>query len=89
MIGHLRGSVLVRDALTGTVVLDVSGVGYQLTVSWQTFAEVPEEGESCSLWVHTHVREDVLALYGFLQPEERRMYRKASPPGADFQHIMT
>ena len=39
MIGHLRGSVLVRDALTGTIVLDVGGVGYQLTVSWQTFAE--------------------------------------------------
>ena len=75
MIGHLRGSVLVRDALTGTIVLDVGGVGYQLTVSWQTFAEVPDEGEECSLWVHTHVREDALALFGFVRPEERRMFQ--------------
>lgn len=75
MIGHLRGIVLVRDALTGTIVLDVGGVGYQLIVSWQTFADVPDEGEACSLWVHTHVREDVLALYGFTQPEERRMFQ--------------
>ncbi|MEM6291370.1 MAG: Holliday junction branch migration protein RuvA [Myxococcota bacterium] len=75
MIGHLRGTVFVRDALTGTIVLDVNGVGYQLTVSWQTFAEVPEESEDCGLWVHTHVREDVLALYGFGRPEERRMFQ--------------
>lgn len=75
MIGHLRGVVLVRDALTGTIVLDVGGVGYQLTVSWQTFAGVPDEGEDCSLWVHTHVREDVLALYGFVRTEERRMFQ--------------
>ena len=75
MIGHLRGSVLVRDALTGTIVLDVGGVGYQLTVSWQTFAEVPDEGQECALWVHTYVREDALALFGFIRPEERRMFQ--------------
>jgi len=75
MIGHLSGVVLVRDALTGTIVLDVHGVGYQLTVSWQTFADVPDEGEECSLWVHTHVREEALALYGFMRPEERRMFQ--------------
>lgn len=75
MIGHLRGIVLVRDALTGSIVLDVGGVGYQLIVSWQTFAEVPEHNEECSLWVHTHVREDALALYGFVVPEERRMFQ--------------
>ncbi len=75
MIGHLRGNVLVRDALTGTIVLDVGGVGYQLTVSWQTFAEVPEEGQDCALWVHTHVREDALSLFGFVRPEERRMFQ--------------
>lgn len=75
MIGHLRGIVLVRDALTGTIVLDVGGVGYQLIVSWQTFAEVPGQDEECSLWVHTHVREDALALYGFVLPQERRMFQ--------------
>ncbi len=75
MIGHLQGTVLVRDALTGTIVLDVGGVGYQLTVSWQTFADVPAEGEPCALWVHTHVREDTLALFGFTRTEERRMFQ--------------
>lgn len=75
MIGHLRGIVLVRDALTGTIVLDVGGVGYQLIVSWQTFADVPGHAQECSLWVHTHVREDALTLYGFTVPEERRMFQ--------------
>ncbi len=75
MIGHLRGTVHLRDALTGTIVLDVGGVGYQITVSWQTFAEVPEVGEPCSLWIHTHVREETLALFGFIKTEERRMFQ--------------
>lgn len=75
MIGWLRGVVRVRDPLTGTVVLDVSGVGYQITVSWQTFASVPDEGESCELWIHTHTREDLLALFGFSSLEEKRMFQ--------------
>lgn len=75
MIGHLRGKVLVRDPLLGIVLLDVAGVGYQITVSWQTFASVPEAPEACSLWIHTQVREDVLALYGFASPGEKRMFQ--------------
>lgn len=74
MIGWLDGIVRLRDPLSGTVILDVGGVGYQLTVSWQTFARVPEVGQRTSLWVHTHAREDVLALYGFGTPEEKQMY---------------
>ena len=75
MIGYLRGVVLVRDAVGGTVVLDVGGVGYQVIVSWQTFTAVAEVGEETELWIHTHVREDTLALFGFATPEEKRMFQ--------------
>lgn len=75
MIGWLSGIVRVRDPLTGEVVLDAGGVGYQLTVSWQTFASVGAVGERCELWVHTHVREDVIGLFGFATVEEKRMFR--------------
>ncbi len=75
MIGWLSGIVRHRDPLTGIVILDVGGVGYELTVSWQTFADVPEADQPCALWVHTHVREDVLALFGFSSREEKRMFQ--------------
>lgn len=75
MIGWLSGIVRARDPLAGEVILDVGGVGYQLTVSLQTLASVPTNGEPCELWIHTHVREDVLALFGFGDATERRMFR--------------
>jgi Holliday junction DNA helicase RuvA len=74
MIGWLSGIVRLRDAATGVVVLDVAGVGHQLMVSLQTLAAVPEIGEPCELWVHTHAREDVLALFGFATLEEKRVF---------------
>lgn len=74
MIGWLGGEVRVRDPLAGVVIVEAGGVGYQVAVSWQTFARVPEVGERCELFVHTHVREDVLALFGFATLEERRMF---------------
>jgi Holliday junction DNA helicase RuvA len=75
MIGWLRGKVKVRDVGRGEVVLDVGGVGYVAAVSWQTLAAVPEEGQPCALWIHTHVREDALALYGFASTAERDAFR--------------
>jgi holliday junction DNA helicase RuvA len=75
MIGWLSGDVRARDPLTGEVIIDAGGVGYQLVVSWQTFAAVPEIGQRAELWVHTHVREDVLALFGFATVAEKRMFR--------------
>jgi Holliday junction DNA helicase RuvA len=74
MIGWLGGSVRSRDPLAGVVTIEAGGVGYQVVVSWQTFARVPEPGQRCELHIHTHVREDVLALYGFADPQERRMF---------------
>ena len=67
VIGFLSGTVFDRDLTHGRVILDVHGVGYELTVSLQTLAEVPEPGEECRLWVHTHAREDTLGLFGPLE----------------------
>jgi holliday junction DNA helicase RuvA len=75
MIGWLSGVVRARDPLTGEVILEAGGVGYQVVVSWQTFAVVPEIGQRAELWIHTHVREDVLALFGFATVVEKRMFR--------------
>ena len=75
MIGWLRGLVRVRDALRGEVVLDVGGVGYLVTVSWQTQGDVPEVEQPCQLWVHTHVREEALQLFGFSSTAERDVFR--------------
>jgi len=74
MIGWLSGKVLVRDPRTGTVVLDVGGVGYEVRVSIQTLGSVGAVGSSLALWVHTHVREDMIALFGFASPLEKELF---------------
>ncbi|MBX7083573.1 MAG: Holliday junction branch migration protein RuvA [Nannocystaceae bacterium] len=75
MIGWLSGTVAARDPIAGELVLAAGGVGYQVAVSLQTLAAVPAVGEPCTLWIHTHVREDVIALFGFADPIERRAFR--------------
>jgi Holliday junction DNA helicase RuvA len=75
MIGWLSGKVVVRDPAAGLVVLNVGGVGYQITVPLQTLASIPGEGKKCELWIHTHVREEVLALYGFASPREKGVFK--------------
>ena len=75
MIGWLSGTVRARDPISGEVIVDTGGVGYQITVSLQTLAAVPEVGLPVTLWIHTHVREEALALFGFAEPVERRAFR--------------
>lgn len=75
MIGWLSGVVKRRDPASGVVILDVNGVGYELFVSIQTLAGVPAEGEPVELWVHTNVREDAITLFGFVEAEERVLFR--------------
>ena len=53
------------------LIVDVGGVGYQVFVSLQTFYRLPERGRPVSLHIHTHVREDVLQLFGFLDEQEK------------------
>ncbi|HET6585231.1 MAG TPA: Holliday junction branch migration protein RuvA [Nannocystaceae bacterium] len=75
MIGWLSGTVRARDPISGEVIVDTGGVGYQVAVSLQTLAAVPEVGQPVTLWIHTHVREEVLALFGFAEQVERRAFR--------------
>lgn len=74
MIGRLTGKV-VAETLDG-VVLDVGGVGYELAVPLGTLGRArADDAGRVSLWVHTHVREDQLALYGFSDENERIAFR--------------
>ncbi len=72
MIAHLSG--LVRRAGPDFVVLDVGGVGYLVSVSATTRQKLPAPGGEYELHIHTHVREDQLALYGFASVEELEMF---------------
>ena len=74
MIGWLSGIIISRDARQGVVILNVGGVGYELRVSLQTLAAVGEVDELCTLWVHTHAREDQLALFGFATQAEKTLF---------------
>jgi Holliday junction DNA helicase RuvA len=75
MIGWLIGKVRARDPASGRVVVDVAGVGYEVQVSMQTLGGVPELGGDVELHIHTHVREDQLTLFGFVDPRERLLFR--------------
>ena len=74
MIAHLRGKLLAKHP--NQAIVDVGGVGYDVTVSVPTFSELPAPGSEVSLHIHTHVREDVIALYGFLRPAEKQLFEK-------------
>jgi Holliday junction DNA helicase RuvA len=69
MIAHLRGRVLRKAP--HEVVMDVGGVGYRVAIPVSTFYRVGDEGDELSLRIHTQVREDTLALYGFLTAAEQ------------------
>lgn len=73
MIGRLTGRLAAKA--TDHVLLDVGGVGYLVHIPLSTFYELPEADHQASLWVHTHVREDTLALYGFLTERERSLFQ--------------
>ena len=72
MIGFLRGRLLSKTP--EGLLLDVSGVGYVLSVSLSTYADLPGEGREVELHVHTHVREDAITLFGFLTDDEKRVF---------------
>jgi Holliday junction DNA helicase RuvA len=73
MIGSLRGEVLERN-LDSTVLLEVVGVGYVVTVTERTLAEL-EPGATVFLHVHHHIREDAQTLFGFTSREERSTFQ--------------
>jgi len=75
MIAHLRGRLLSKHP-NQAVIETSGGVGYDVTISVPTFAELSQVGTEVSLHIYTHVREDTLALYGFGRPEEKHLFEK-------------
>jgi Holliday junction DNA helicase RuvA len=72
MIAHLRGSLQSKSPRS--LILDVNGVGYEVTVPLTTFYELPDLGSTISFHIHTHVRENTLQLYGFRTPQEKELF---------------
>ena len=74
MIAYLHGRLI--DKQPNRLIVDVQGVGYEVHVPLSTFYDVGEPGADIVLRVHTHVREDTLALFGFLTPLELQIFEK-------------
>jgi holliday junction DNA helicase RuvA len=72
MIAHLSGTLLSKHATS--VILDVAGVGYEVTIPLSTFYELEDAGSKVQLRIYTHVREDALQLYGFKSTRERELF---------------
>jgi Holliday junction DNA helicase RuvA len=73
VIGRLTGTI-VDQAVDGSVVIDVQGVGYEVWVPLGTLGRIPA-GQATTLYVHTHVREDAFILYGFASLNDRAAFR--------------
>ena len=74
MIAHLRGTLLAKTPQN--VIVEAGGVGYEVAISIPTFTGLPAEGAEVSLHIYTHVREDILALFGFADLSEKRLFEK-------------
>jgi Holliday junction DNA helicase RuvA len=74
MIAHLRGRLISKHP--NQAIVETSGVGYDVAISIPTFSELPSTGSEVALHIHTHVREDALALFGFLRLEEKQLFEK-------------
>lgn len=72
MIARLRGRLI--EKAPEQIVVDAGGVGYQLFVSLNAFYRLPSLGAEVDVYVHTHVREDALQLFGFLDASERALF---------------
>ena len=74
MIAHLRGNLFSKSS--NGAVIDCNGVGYDVSISVQCFTRLPDEGKTVSLHVNTQVREDAIALFGFIDRDEKRLFEK-------------
>jgi Holliday junction DNA helicase RuvA len=74
MIAHLRGRLIHKQP--GQAIVEAAGVGYDVTISVPTFTALPAVGVEASLHIHTQVREDQIALFGFLERDEKRLFEK-------------
>ena len=74
MIAHLRGTLIHKQP--GQAIVEAAGVGYDVTITIPTFTSLPAVGAQTSLHIHTQVREDLIALFGFLERDEKRLFEK-------------
>jgi holliday junction DNA helicase RuvA len=74
MIASLRGALLEKRP--NQIVIDVHGVGYDVAIPISTYSALPDTGAEVSVRVHTHVREDAIALFGFLSADEKMLFEK-------------
>src|ERR1700727_138353 len=74
MIAHLRGIILAKSP--NQVVVECAGVGYDVAISVATFSALPGEGQEARLHIYTRVAEDQLALYGFAEIGEKRLFER-------------
>jgi Holliday junction DNA helicase RuvA len=74
MIAQLRG--LLVEKHPNQAVIETGGVGYDVTIPVSTFTRLPDAGAEVKLRIHTHVREDALALFGFLTSDEKAIFEK-------------
>lgn len=72
MIAHLSGRLLSKEP--NSVIVDVSGVGYEVSIPLSTFYELENEGSNVQLRIYTHVKEDALQLFGFKTTRERDLF---------------
>lgn len=73
MIGILKGTIEYRE--DPCLIIDVNGVGYRVLVPSGVLSKINGTGESIKLYTHTHVREDLLELYGFVEPQDLRLFK--------------
>ena len=76
MIAHLRGTLLSKNP--GACIVECAGVGYEVAIAVPTFTALPEPGAQAAVALHiyTQVREDTLALIGFLELSEKRLFER-------------
>src|SRR6476660_9542954 len=74
MIAHLRGTLLEKHP--NLVIVDTGGVGYEVTIPVSAYSSLPEKGSEVQLHIHTHVREDALALFGFPSSSDKALFEK-------------
>jgi holliday junction DNA helicase RuvA len=74
MIAHLRGKLIHKQP--GQAILEAAGVGYDVAISIPTFTALPSVGAEAALHIHTQVSEDQIALFGFLEREEKRLFER-------------
>ena len=72
MIGSIKGKIILKT--DKFVIVETGGVGYKISVSPEALSQVKKENEEVLLWTHTHVREDALHLYGFLDRPELEFF---------------